>query len=186
MAHVYSDHYNSVASQSSPQDSYAPPSGLKGQDLQVIRGKITLTTTAPAEDDDMLFLFSLKSSARVYELLWGAQAVIDGGGVACSLGLFLTGVNHDGVTPAGVGSATLFQAAFNITTASDAGNKWLGNTSLRAHRGEQLWEVVNARNAGTFAEDPHVDFDFALKVTTFTGVTVAGDITLTAYYTEGY
>ncbi len=126
---------------------------------------------------DVLRFFSMKSGDRLLELMVSS----DGGSTAAAMdiGLYLSGLNHDGA----VVDADVFETAQVISTAIERDDVLAAGTVLQHEdRGKTLWAMANV-GAQSYTVDPLVNYDVCGLVTT--AFTDADSImVLEAYYTS--
>lgn len=128
---------------------------------------------------DVVRMLTMKSSDVLIDLYMSC----DGGSTAgdCDVGLYLTGGAHDGA----VVDQDLFASAVDIHTAAFAPTSIYNEAATigETNYGLPLWQLA-ALGAATYTEDPQVQFDICLTVTT--SFTVADTIiNLEALYAAG-
>lgn len=178
MARWFSDHYGADGSaDSSVADPRIIPSvGVSGGRWRVKRATITVLDTAAA---DILMMFTLKSSDRLYALYINT----DGGFSASNsaeVGLYTYARTHDGA----VLDVDLFGAAQDLTSAIDVLTEILTSGALGGEdRGKTLWEQL-AVGAGSDTVDPMAKYDFAITLNGEDDATSSTAV-LWAIYTSG-
>ncbi len=178
MANWYSDHFGTDGSADS---TIADPrkivsSGVNSGRLRVKRAEITVLDSAAA---DVLWMFTMKSSDRLYKL----EHQTDGGFSASSsseLGLYTYNANHNGA----VLDVDLYGASLDLTSALDVQTEVLDLGALGGEdRGKTLWEQL-AVGAGSDTVDPDVQYDFCMTLNGEDDAT-SSTYVLVAYYTSG-
>lgn len=174
MATYFSDHYNVLddagLSQTSADMSHRAASGTKHARVRYSRASLTaLLTTASS---DVARLMTLKSNARIHAIY--IQSGGEAAAGACNVGLYKTGVNHDGA----VVDADLFASASTAPSADTARTEIMvqAGTLTDEQRGTRLWELAGE------SSDPQIEYDITMEAsTTFT--TTAPEIIVEVYYT---
>ncbi len=186
MTTFYSPHYgpdvgetNHFTTLSAPVP--AVPVGIKHARVRHQSAQIIVPALTDLADGDIIRLFDLRSSDRLIELFfsmdanWGATATFD-------IGLYLKGANNAGA----VVDANLFSTADDWQNAQARVDVLTDGTLDDWDRGKQLWELVNAVTASTYAADPQVLFTVAVTATAnITQVVGAVEFLCEATYVDG-
>jgi len=191
MGNMFSDHFNTsgtvrngvgVLAEAMPLDSQHKASVYLSH-ARMRRSHATIGQGSDAAIGDQLRMLTLKSSDRLYSLLFSSNA----GSTAADadLGIYLRGSAHDGALPA----AACVDAFSTTAEATDTEHLRVevfagGDYAFDDDMGKQLWELVNVTASSTYTEDPGIDFDITFTVTT--AATVATSILqLEAFYVAG-
>ena len=130
---------------------------------------------------DVVRMLTMRSSDRLIDLYMSCDAGSTAG--ACDVGLYLTGDAHDGA----VLDQDLFASAVDTHTAAFAPTSIYNEAATigETNYGLPLWElVVLGADPFSYTEDPQVDFDICLTITTsFTDADSI--INIEALYTAG-
>jgi hypothetical protein len=180
MANWYSDHFGADGSADS---TVAVPAttvgaGVSHGRLRVKRASITVLDTAAS---DVLWMFTMKSSDRLYLLCHG----YDGGWSASSssaLGLYTSSGTHDGA----VLDVDLFGASIDLSTAAvDVFTETFSAGALGGEdRGKQMWSLLEIGATQSYTADPFVEYDVCMTINGNDDAT-SSTYVLWAVYTSG-
>ncbi len=186
MSRAYSDHFNSntIPGVAAALTDLLPLDKQRrigaGVGHARLRKKVAraVVPTAGMTDNDELRLMQFKSGDRIFDIR--ATGLTESATYAADLGLYKSGLNHDG--------AAIDEDLF--ATALAFGGGALGRTEAftegelaNIHRGRPLWYLANV-GAGTYTKDPMEDWDLVLT-STATGVTASETMMIEVEYTSG-
>ena len=137
---------------------------------------ITLASPANMDSGDEIRLMTFKSTDRIVELFRSSIAVVGGG--AATLGISLTGANHDGAAV----DADLFGNGV-ITVAARADIFAVGAADGTRDRAKTLWELLDEVGPTSYGVNPNVLFD--LTLTLAADISTAGTLLYEVNYISG-
>lgn len=140
-------HATTKASTPSP----APSSGAAGSRMRKKNPRITLPALTDMAADDEVRWCSIKSSDRIFEILYTADANM-GATATYDWGLWLPGVDHDGA----VVSRLLFYDGLDQAGALDRTDIFIGNALTTIDKGKRVWELLG------LSEDPGLTYEIAM------------------------
>ncbi len=178
MANWYSDQFGTDGSEDTTvaTPTKVSSSGVHKGRKRIARGTITVLDTAAA---DVLWMFTLKSSDRLYTL----EHYTDGGFNSSSsneLGIYTSSITHDGA----VLDVDLYGASLDLTTAIDTYTETFSAGALGGEdRGKTLWEQL-AVGDQTYTTDPGIDLDFCLTLNANDDATSSTYVLIATYVSD--
>ena len=190
MPTIFSNHFNSSGTVQDGEGTLTEElgldvgkkvhAGIKHSRMRRSHARVALGTVAGVSDE--VRMLTLKSSDRLYSLLW----TTDGAGAAGlgDLGFYLSGEANDGALPS-VNSVDCFSSTALVidTTNTRVEAFELGDFDTE-NLGIQVWELINVSDAATYTVDPNVNFDITFTMTQAVTTTLT-IVQLEAFYTSG-
>jgi hypothetical protein len=147
-----------------------PHAGIKHARERVTIGRMTVTNAAAG---DIFRFLTLRSSDRLLALYFSTLGIMTGADDA-SLGIYLSGDNHDGA----VEDVDLFDVVLDLLAVSNHADMFTNAALTHMQRGQPLWELNGD------SVDPHVNYDVA--ITTIAEPVGAADVlAIEAHYLAG-
>jgi len=175
MASFYSQLYAEAATPQVVDVHKRVEAGIAHASMRYARAEVTLD--AVLANSDTLRLKQFKSSDRINRLMFSCTA--GGGSARVDIGIYKSGVNHDGsVLASGVDAIAGNYVVSGVKTMDCL----LDVVGYNFYRGLTLWEWVNSIAPGTYAADPMEDWDIVITGDVVTG-SAAWQCVMEFYYT---
>ena len=190
MPTIFSNHFNSSGTVQDGEGTLTEElgldvgkkvhAGIKHSRMRRSHARVGLGTVAGVSDE--VRMLTLKSSDRLYSLLWTTDGA--GGAGEGDLGFYLSGEANDGALPS-VNSVDCFSSTALVidTTNTRVEAFELGDFDTE-NLGIQVWELINISDSATYSVDPNVNFDITFTMTQAVTTTLT-IVQLEAFYTAG-
>jgi len=190
MGNNFSDHFNSSGTVGPGEGALAEALGLDSQRragggighsrLRWKRAKITVGTDVGI--GDQIRMMSMKSGDRIHEFYFTSDGGTTAGAV--DIGVYETGIAHDGALPSANCVDQWSTTAVTVTTAVARVTRFALGDVASINRGDALWEMVNLSDAATYTVDPLISFDLTMTATIAFTASVA-TMLFEVFYTSG-
>lgn len=190
MPSLFSDHFNSsgtvgpgegaLTEELGFDDQRRISAGLGHARMRYKQARFTGGTVVGASDQ--IRMLQMHSSDRIHEFFFSSDGGTTAGAV--DIGLYETGLVHDGALPSTNSVDMWSTTAVTITTVVARVTRFALGDVASLERGIQLWEMVNLSDAATYTVDPLISYDLTMTTTIAWTASVA-TILFEVHYTSG-